>query len=128
MREWGWAGVSSPRARVCRHAQSLFSQALPLLGALVGCSLVWLSSSHRQLKLCSFVCDSVFRAPEKDYKVACVSKVHGVELKDWKGAWGGSDSRGDSWKELLRLAKEGVDPASSTVLFRDGWWVCLSHN
>ena len=70
----------------------------------------------------------MFRAPEKDYKVACVSKVHGVELKDWKGAWGGSDSRGDSWKELLRLVKEGVDTASSTVLFRDGWWVCVSHN
>ena len=27
-----------------------------------------------------------------------------------------------------RLVKEGVDTASSTVLFRDGWWVCVSHN
>ena len=97
------------------------------LGALVGCFLVWLSSSCRQLKLWSFVCDSLFRAPEKDYKVACVSKAHGIELKDWKGAWGGSDSWGGSWKELLRLIKEGVDTASSTVLFRDGWWVCVSH-
>lgn len=56
-----------------------------------------------------------------------MSKAHGIELKDWKGAWDGSDSWGGSWKELLRLIKEGVDTASSTVLFRDGWWVCVSH-
>ena len=44
-----------------------------------------------------------------------MSKAHGIELKDWKGAWDGSDSWGGSWKELLRLIKEGVDTASSTV-------------
>lgn len=81
---------------MCRHTQSLFPEALSLLGALVGRFLVWLSSSLRQLKLWSFVCDSVFRAPEKDDKLARVSKAHGVELQGWEGAWGSSDSCGDS--------------------------------
>ena len=61
------AGVRS-LGRECADTHShCFHKPCRYLGALVGCFLVWLFSPLRQLKLCSFVCDSVFRAPEKDY-------------------------------------------------------------